>query len=579
MAATMMAAISMADVLSNLQALKLVNNQLCTADNTPIQLRGWSTHELSSMREFADDKTDLQKMKTAGANVVRIVIDPTDYNNNGTAVVTWVKNCVDFCAELDMYSIIDWNVSNPGDPNHSNYSGAAAFFNAFSWYVADNNYHHVLYEICGEPNLNEEGTIYEKGQTVWSQIKTYATTVLSVIKVNDPNAIVIVGTPQWCQGLVFPMVDPMDEQGMNVMYGFHICGDQEKLLGILSAASAFIPVFVSGWAIGGFYGSVSFTEGEAVMNQLMDICNGQNLGGLKISWCNYGWFEASYVSAAFTDYASSNWSQSGNYVKDLLASSPSLTRTTTDYNEQDIDEVNDTYLALKEFDNGGKGNAYWDYDDPFLCGGITPCNGNFGKAGAEDGIRDDQSVDLGYTYESVPSDGYISLTYIAEGEWVQYTVNVAVAGEYDFELYSNNYIFDNIMAIAVDGENALVDADGNEPYKAIQIPPCHGGTTDGSGYSEWDWIDPKSPIDASKQFRIRFKTAGTHKLALAFMTECAGLGTIKLKGNPTTAIDEVIVPNGKETATDANAVKRLANSQLLIETNGRTYNAQGAELR
>ena len=135
------------------------------------------------------------------------------------------------------------------------------------------------------------------------------------------------------------------------------------------------------------------------------------------------------------------------------------------------------------------------------------------------------------------------------------------------------------MAIAVDGENALVDADGNEPYKAIQIPPCHGGTTDGSGYSEWDWIDPKSPIDASKQFRIRFKTAGTHKLALAFMTECAGLGTIKLKGNPTTAIDEVIVPNGKETATDANAVKRLVNGQLLIETNGKTYNAQGVELR
>lgn len=581
LAATMMAAISMADVLSNLQALKLVNNQLCQADNTPIQLRGWSTNDYKNFRVSCDEKADFVRMKNSGATVIRIAVDPHEYASDLTNMLLWVKNSIDYCAELDLYCIIDWHILVPGDPNHSDYSGAPTFFSEISAYVKDKNYRHVLYEICGEPNLNEEGTIYENGQTVWSQIKTYATTVLSVIKVNDPNAIVIVGTPQWCQGLVFPMVDPMDEQGMNVMYSFHSnTGDEENYLGLLSSASAFLPIFVSEWRLLPHSGNCSFEESKPVADLLMNICNGQNLGGQKISWCNWGWYQKEDVGSAFTDYAASIWSQSGNYVKNILAAGDNfITRATTDYDVQEISDVNDTYLALEKFDNGGKGNAYWDYDAPFLCGGSTPCSGNFGKAGAEDGIRDDQSVDLGYTNESVPDDGYISLFYILDGEWVQYTVNVAVAGEYDFELYSNNYISDNIMAIAVDGENALVDADGNEPYKAIQIPPCHGGTTDGSGYSEWGWIDPKSPIDASKQFRIRFKTTGEHKLALAFMTECAGLGTIKLKGNPTTAIDEVIVPNGKETATDANAVKRLVNGQLLIETNGRTYNAQGAELR
>ena len=560
-------------VESGLQALKLVGNQLSKADGNDIQLRGWSTHEESGYRSMCDEQADFARMKANGANVARIVVSPEEYTTNSAAVVTWVKNCIDYCADEDLYCIIDWNVLNPGDPTNSAYSGAATLFDALSWYVADNNYHHVLYEICGEPNLNENGTIYQKGQTVWSQIKTYAATVLSVIKANDPNAIVIVGTPQWSQGLVFPMVDPMDEQGMNVMYGFHICGDQESSLGILNAATAFIPVFVSQWQLEGFNGGGTLNDSKAVMDQLYDFCGGHNLGELLISWCAGGWYYANDNFAAFSsaeNYASSTFTDAGTYVRGKVDSWHWMQRSTTSYDAQDIDGINELHLALDKFDNGGKVEAYWDYDDPLLCGGSTPCSGNFGKAGAEDGVRDDQAVDLGYTEEGEPSNGYISLTYIAEGEWVQYTVNVTVAGNYDFEVFTNNHTSDNIMAIAVDGENALVDAVGNEHYKAIQIPPCHGGVVDG-GYSDWDWISPKSPIDASKQFRIRFKTTGEHKLALAFMTECAGLGTIKLKGNPTTALDNTAVENS--------AVKRLVNGQLLIERDGRIYNALGVEVK
>ena len=46
-AAVMMSLAAMA----NLQSLKLVNNQLCTADNNPVQLRGWSTNELKIFRD------------------------------------------------------------------------------------------------------------------------------------------------------------------------------------------------------------------------------------------------------------------------------------------------------------------------------------------------------------------------------------------------------------------------------------------------------------------------------------------------------------------------------------------------
>ena len=563
------------NVMASLQALKLVGNQLCTADNKPIQLHGWSTHEEYEFRTMCDDQTDFAKMKATEANVARIVVKPSYFTANSATILSWVKSCIDYCAKQDLYCIVDWHVADPGDPTNSAYSGASTFFSEIASYVENKNYHHVLYEICGEPNLNEEGTIYEKGQTLWSHIKTYAGNILPVIKTHDPNAIVIVGTPQWCRGLVFPMVDPMDEKEMNVMYGFNLYGDQKASLGILNAATAFIPVFVSQWQLGGFGGTSTLDEGEDVMEKLMRLCRGFNLGQLQISWCAAGWYFADDISAAFSsaeNYASSTFTDAGTYLKAKVSSGGSDTRNALAVETQQIDGSHDFYLALEKFDNGSMGDAYWDYDAPFLCGS-TSCNGNFGKAGVEDGIREDQSVDLGYTYESHPDDGYISLTYIAEGEWVQYTVNVTVAGDYKFEVYSNNYQSDNIMAIAVDGENALVDADGNEPYKAIQIPPCHEGTTDVSGYSDWDWRYPESPIDPSKQFRIRFKTTGEHKLVLAFMTECAGLGSVRLKGNPTipTAINNTVV--------DGTARKELRNGQLLLIRDGRTYNTQGVELR
>ena len=559
-----------ANCMASLQSLKLVNNQLCTADNVPVQLRGWSTGHSVYIAEF-DDNADFQKMKSTGANIARIAVWPEHYIENEASDMEWLKNCIDYCAAQNMYCIVDWHLL--GNPL-TNLNQAKTFFSAISNYVKTKNYHHVLYEICNEPNQNAKGTIYELGQAVWTQTKTYTAEVLPLIKANDPNAIVIVGTPQWCEGLVFPMIDPLDEQGMNVMYGFHsYTSDQERYLGLLSAASAFIPVFVSAWSVDALSNNGSFAKGKPIADLLMNICNGQNLGNKLISWCNWSWNDKGDVSSAFTNYAIEQWSQSGNYVKGLLASTTQTARNSTAYEVQEFDGINDGYLNLEKYNNGGAYNAYWDFDDVWTScySQATSTRGCNAGTTADDGFRTNQMVDLSYTDINHKGDSYIALMYTLEGEWVEYTINAAYAGDYEFEVYTNDHIDDNIFAIAVDGANALVDEDGNVGEQALQLPPSKGGTTSG-GYDDWGWTTPKSVLDANKKFRIRLKQ-GEQKLAVAFMAQTAGLGAIKLKGHEQQGIEDVTIDNSSK------ARKLIIDGQLFIQRGDELFNAQGARVK
>ena len=85
-----------------------------------------------------------------------------------------------------MYVIIDWHILHDLDPNVYK-EDAKDFFNEMSAKYAD--YDNVIYEICNEPN----------GGTNWNSVKNYANEIIPVIRANDSDAIIIVGTPNWSQ--------------------------------------------------------------------------------------------------------------------------------------------------------------------------------------------------------------------------------------------------------------------------------------------------------------------------------------------------------------------------------------------
>lgn len=567
---------------SNYGALQVLNNQLCDKDGHPVQLRGWSTHGPWHMAAY-DDATDFQRMKNAGANIARIAM----YLNEGHAYIdypedniAWVKNCIDYCAAQNMYCIVDWHALKDRDGKGSSSlvsaltDPAPGFFSEISAYVKSRNYHHVLYEILNEPNKNIEGDPYLIGKEIWPLMKSYAETVLPVIKANDPNAVVIVGTPQWNTDLANPLTNPLDQSliaGMNIMYAFHFyAGDQERYLGELSAASAFMPIFVSDWSVDSHTGGGSYDKGKPVTDKFLAVCNGLNLGGQLISWCSWSWSDKGDASAAFTNYANNQWSASGNYVKTELARGDGrfVYRQSSAYNDPQVFEgTNDLNLDLGAYNEGGQGHAYWDYD-----GDMTTTPGAYGYANMYGDFRTDDNVDIGYTNNDNPEDGYYWLSYILNPEWVEYTIDAKYAGDYAFEVFTNNYDDINIVAFTMDGKNCLYDNNGQE-QKAVYLPPCHGGTSNSVGYNEWDWtkVQRVQPI-AGEKFYLRIPSAGNHKLAIAFLTPGTGLGTIKLMGNEETAIEDIRIDSDKP-------VKVCQDGQLYILRDGKIFNATGAEIK
>lgn len=98
--------------------------------------------------------------------------------------------------KLGLYVIIDWHVLNDRTPLKYQ-EKAKKFFAQMSKKYA--SYQNVLYEICNEPN----------GGTTWSDIKKYAKKVIPVIRKNDKNGIIIVGTPNWSQDVDIAAKNPI----------------------------------------------------------------------------------------------------------------------------------------------------------------------------------------------------------------------------------------------------------------------------------------------------------------------------------------------------------------------------------
>ncbi len=509
--------------------LKLVGNQLSSESGEPIQLRGWSTHGKNWQGGCFDDRGDFEMMKQKGANLARIAMY---LKEGGYEDINWMKQCIEWTNSLGMYCIVDWHILTPGNPNAGDYSGAENFFRSISGWIVDNNYKNVIYEICNEPNIDEEGDPYRP--EVWGWVKKYADKILPAIAEKDKDAVVVVGTPQWDKALSFPMEDPIDTYGLNVMYTFHhyTC-DQQFFLGILSGAAASLPVFVTEWGVskddGGADGQVC--TGDA--DKMLAVCNGKNLGNQIISWANWSWSADSRSSSAFSSYPNS-MKESGQYVESQLKKGDQFQKSiSTPYEDPQVfDGENDLILALEKYDKGGQNEAYYDFDreDWWNC---KACNaGDLG----EKGFRPGEYVDVGYTDKNNVDNCYKNLGYIVNGEWVKYTIDVKHAGVYEFELYACNHIDYNIVAVSVDGENALVnDKEGtDETVRAFYLDQCNGGTTDG-GYDDWGWVKPvASPEAASKfsntKFYINFKKPGEQVLGLAFLTSNSGLGALKLIG-------------------------------------------------
>lgn len=200
--------------------LSVRGSGLVDKNGNEFQIQGVSTHGIAWFPEYVN-KAAFQTIRDEwGANCIRLAMYSAEYGGYCTGgsqsdLKQLVNDGVSYATELGMYVIIDWHIMNQdGDPN-THKREALAFFEEMSARYAD--YDNVIYEICNEPN----------GGTQWSSIKSYALEVIPVIKANNPDAIIIVGTPNWSQDVDVAANDPITGYS-NIMYTIHFYADTHR---------------------------------------------------------------------------------------------------------------------------------------------------------------------------------------------------------------------------------------------------------------------------------------------------------------------------------------------------------------
>lgn len=240
-------------------ALSVNGTQLVDAYGASYQLRGVSTHGLSWFPQYANQAAFRTMRDEWGVNVVRLAMYTAENGgycvgdeNNRNRLKQLVYDSVEAATELGMYVIVDWHVLNDRDPN--NYADQAiAFFRETAGRYA--SYDNVIYEICNEPN----------GGVSWQSVKSYAEQVIPVIREQDPDVVIIVGTPTWSQDVDQAAANPITGY-QNIMYALHFYADTHRdglRRKMVDAIAAGLPVFVSEYGICDASGSGAINVAEA----------------------------------------------------------------------------------------------------------------------------------------------------------------------------------------------------------------------------------------------------------------------------------------------------------------------------
>ena len=224
--------ISQAQFVHKNGQLKVLGTQLVNQYNQPIVLRGMSFGWHCFHPRFYNQKAVKWLKNDFKCNVVRAAmgIEPENqgYKQDSVFAITKIKEVVNGAIKNDIYVIIDWHSHN------INLKESKAFFAKISKEYA--KYPNIIYEVYNEPD-------YES----WQEVKTYSEEIIKVIRANDPNNIILIGSPHWDQDINLPAADPIKGY-TNLMYTMHFyAGTHEKWLRDRTdeAIKNGLPVFVS----------------------------------------------------------------------------------------------------------------------------------------------------------------------------------------------------------------------------------------------------------------------------------------------------------------------------------------------
>ncbi len=292
--------------------LQVLNGKLCGQDGQPVMLRGVSLNGLITSESFLNEQLFRELSQEDGVNLMRLPL-----YTYGVGIVGYCtkgdkdrhKADIDLGVTLaeaaDMYVIIDWHILSDGDPN-TYLEDAKVFFGEMAEKYKDRN--HVLYEICNEPNGVD-----------WAAVKAYAEQVIPVIREKAPDAVILVGNPDWSKDLDSVAADPLDFD--NLLYSLHFYSathgkEYRDMTARVSRAG--LPVFVTEFGVTAASGGLPRDLEGA--DAWIDLLEGEN-----ISYCMWSLSKAAEACSAvrfsvdkYSGFTREDYTDTGLWLLDTL---------------------------------------------------------------------------------------------------------------------------------------------------------------------------------------------------------------------------------------------------------------------
>ncbi len=299
--------------------LRVEGTKLVDKKGNTVQLRGLSTHGIAWYPQYVNNQFFKELRTDWNANVIRLAMYTAEYGGycsggDKANLKKLIDNGVKYATNNGLYVIIDWHILSDGNPN-TYINESKAFFAEMSKKYANHN--NVIYEICNEPN----------GGTSWSQIKSYAETIIGVIRQNDSDAVILVGTPNWSQYVNEAAANPITKYN-NIMYTLHFYAatHTDSLRNTLvSAVNSGLPIFVSEFGICDASGNGGINETQA--NKWIEVMNQHNIS--YVAWNISNKNETSAIinsnCSKTNGFSWNDLSASGKWVYKTLTGSSNLT--------------------------------------------------------------------------------------------------------------------------------------------------------------------------------------------------------------------------------------------------------------
>lgn len=287
--------------------LSVDGTNIVDKNGNAVALRGMSLFWSQWAPSYYNEETIKWLRDDWKCTVIRVAmgVESGGYLENSELEYWKAITAIDACINLGIYVIVDWHDHNAED----HLEEAKEFFNDISKKYGDRE--NIIYEIYNEPL-----------DVSWSNtLKPYSESIISEIRKNDPDNLIIVGTPNWSQDVDDVIGNRISDD--NVTYSLHFyTGTHRQWLRDKSdlAISAGVPVYVSEWGLSEANGSgnIDITETNRWTNYLEDN---------NLSWCNWSVTNKDETSAILLPSTTklSNWNESelseaGKIIRNYLIS-------------------------------------------------------------------------------------------------------------------------------------------------------------------------------------------------------------------------------------------------------------------